>query len=403
MALAASLRNTQDTYPVVNQAVYPAYPATSGGSSRGSRTSSSSIGTPVATGGPYDAFNAAFKAAFGRPITQEEQSSNEFVETLSNDLFRLLPKDRLIGFSLDRLAALSNDDLIRLVPSVIPLFPNQRLLSFSKDYLDKVIQDPQRRSDLGLNVPTGGEDRPPLGQVPPPPIGQVPLPPQIPLPPQVPLPPQIPLPPLDPSQIPGRTFTPQFREGTAQDILGSFKGVDMPELDIQRLFPFVGSREVEPDPEMASANLLESAGIQAGRGNPFASFLQSSIPRFANIARVQNILQGGKGADPDVMRQAPRILGGGITGATGQGLISELARMARQYRDDPRQLTTEQSSYAERNLTDPASVLSTLSNFQDIAPDLRRSQQRVNQELLRRFSNVAGPTPNWTMWDWLRM
>ena len=357
----------------------PQGPGTEGPAPDGTAPSAGTNGTPAPTdaGGPYEAFNAAFQAAFGRPITQEEQSSNEFVETLSNEIFRLLPKDRLIGFSLDRLGKLSNDDLISLVPSVIPLFSNERLASFSQDYLDKAIQSRDRRKGLGLGVFTGGEDKP--------------------------APVRGPITPLDPSQIPGRAFTPQFGEGTAQELLGGFKGVDMPELDIKRLFPFVGSTGVAADPGMASANLMESAGIRAGRGNPFASFLESNIPQFANIARVQDILRGGKGADPDIMHQAPRILGGGITGATGQGLIGDLARMARQFRSDPRQLTTEQSSYAEGNLTDPENVLSTLSEFQDVAPDLRRSQSRVNQELLRRFRNVTGPTPNLTMWDWLRM
>ena len=58
-----------------------------------------------------------------------------------NEIIRLLPLDRLINLPLSRLQVLSNDQIIELIPDIIPLFPNERMLSFGNEYLLRYLPD----------------------------------------------------------------------------------------------------------------------------------------------------------------------------------------------------------------------------------------------------------------------
>ena len=199
-----------------------------------------------------------------------------------------------------------------------------------------------------------------------------------------------------PGMAPGASFNPVARTGTAQNLLGGFQMPNLPnELDLERLFPWIR------DPGTAAANALAQAGFTSNAGNPFTSFLEGEVPRMANIARMQNIIGGGGGQESDVSADMPRILGGGITRATGQGMIPQLAAMARQYQGTGGGLNTTQQAFSEQYLTKPEDVLSLLSGLQNLAPDLRTAQRRVNENTLRRYGNTAGGTPNASIWDFL--
>ena len=79
--------------------------------------------------GPYDKFQEVAIQKLGRPLTQEELNSNEFLYQLSNELVRLLPVDRLASFSSQRLMSLDNADLFALAmhnPNIINQMPGYR-------------------------------------------------------------------------------------------------------------------------------------------------------------------------------------------------------------------------------------------------------------------------------------
>ncbi|MSQ27219.1 MAG: hypothetical protein EXR51_03650 [Dehalococcoidia bacterium] len=58
-----------------------------------------------------------------------------------NEIIRLLPADRLMNLPLSRLQVLSNDQIIELIPDVISLFPNERMVSFGNEYLLRYLPD----------------------------------------------------------------------------------------------------------------------------------------------------------------------------------------------------------------------------------------------------------------------
>ena len=79
--------------------------------------------------GPYDKFQEVAIQKLGRPLTQQELDSNEFLYTLSNELVRLLPVDRLASFSSERLMSLDNADLFALSmhnPNIVNQMPGYR-------------------------------------------------------------------------------------------------------------------------------------------------------------------------------------------------------------------------------------------------------------------------------------
>jgi len=117
---------------------------------------------------PYAAFKVAFQKDYGRAITQEEMNLNESLIKLgiSNDLFRLLPLDRQMGFSSDRLGKLDNPDLQRLIehnPQVAGAFPTKFWEKFSNDWLAKVVgpflqtANPGEWSNIVTQNQIGGE------------------------------------------------------------------------------------------------------------------------------------------------------------------------------------------------------------------------------------------------------
>ena len=230
---------------------------------------------------------------------------------------------------------------------------------------------------------------------------------------------------------PGQVFSPTQRGGSAQDLLGNFQSPNIPNhLDLERLFPWI------TNPRMASENAMAQAGFVPGNSNPFTSFLGNELPDMANIARFQNILSGGGGQESDISASMPRIMGGGITRATGQTLLPGMADLARRYRagmsamtpeqaaearayfadpskatDDQRNriqgfltpggLNMTQSAFAAKYLDDPANALKFIGGLQNLAPDLRGAMQQVQQNQFNRFSNVAGGMPNASIWDFL--
>lgn len=230
---------------------------------------------------------------------------------------------------------------------------------------------------------------------------------------------------------PGYVFNPQQRQGSAQDLLGNYEtpaGLRN-NLDVRRLFPWLS------DPQGAAQNTLAQAGFNTGVDNPFTSFLEGELPQMANIARIQNIMAGGRGHNEDIQANAPRMLGGGITRSHGEGLMGGLVDMARRAQRGMGQLTDEQKAdaravfanpaataadrervqgylnpggltftqgaYADRYLTDPEEALKLRDSLLDLAPDLRQSQRRISQNRLRQFGNVAGGMPNASIWDFL--
>lgn len=115
--------------------------------------------------GEYDAFQAAVTQHMGRPLTQEELNNSPFLETLPNNLIRLLPPGRLEAFSSERLVQLDNADLFALVmanPNIANSIPGYRLTQgvqnsdgswsggLSSDQLRRVYQ---RAGEQGIGGP----------------------------------------------------------------------------------------------------------------------------------------------------------------------------------------------------------------------------------------------------------
>ena len=61
--------------------------------------------------------------------------------TLPNELLTLLPPKLLERLPLSRLTVLSNTEIVRLIPHIVQLFPNGRLLSFSNELLLSYLPD----------------------------------------------------------------------------------------------------------------------------------------------------------------------------------------------------------------------------------------------------------------------
>lgn len=189
------------------------------------------------------------------------------------------------------------------------------------------------------------------------------------------------------------------RSGTAQDILSSIQMPNIPNVgDVRRLFPWL------EDPKSAAATALEQGGFNLAKGNPFTSYLQNQLPRFANIARIQDILGGGAGREENIQAAIPRALGGGITSASGQGLIPQLAALARRASNKDTQggLTEHQKEFTKQYLTNAEDVVKFISGLSDVAPDLRSARQALDEENLRQYRNMAGGTgTNKSIWDFL--
>ena len=108
------------------------------------RVASEGVGASVGTD-PYVAFKEGFQQEYKRPITAEEMNDNGVLVNklgISNDLFRLLPLDRQMGFDAKRLALLDNTDLGKLMtfnPNVIGSFGTKRLSTFSNDFIQGTV------------------------------------------------------------------------------------------------------------------------------------------------------------------------------------------------------------------------------------------------------------------------
>ena len=194
---------------------------------------------------------------------------------------------------------------------------------------------------------------------------------------------------------PGTVFDPARKTGSFQDLVTGFNGINMPEADIERLFPFL------TDPTFAANNQLRQAGITPGAGNPFAEFLGGKLPQYNSIAYMQNVLGGGTGKETDIAGQTQRVLGGGITGASGEALLPQLADVARRYRADPTSVTTAQGAMYKEFLENPEKALSTLGTLRNVSPAMRGAVGSVNKDLLERFKNKAAANPNFTVFDFL--
>ncbi len=146
-----------------------------GGTGIGGSNTGGGFPTPTGTGGssarvpvggnsssddPYGAFQTAYKGsaqekAYG-PMDQDKLNSNEFLQQMPNDLFRLLPSGRLEGFSSQRLAKLPNEDiqeLIRFNPNLIGQFGADfwQKRGFSNDFMNgEVIPHLNRTDQKGL-------------------------------------------------------------------------------------------------------------------------------------------------------------------------------------------------------------------------------------------------------------
>ena len=94
---------------------------------------------------PYAAFKAEWAREFpNEPLTQDMLNDNAGLvkRGISNDLFRLLPLDRQMGFSTSRIALLDNTDQMALIaynPAVANDFPTSHWKTFSNDWLARVL------------------------------------------------------------------------------------------------------------------------------------------------------------------------------------------------------------------------------------------------------------------------
>ena len=115
---------------------------------------------PVAANDPYGAFMAVYKGskqekAYGA-ISQDMLNSNEFLEQLPNELFRLLPSARLESFSTQRLAKLPNEDIMALVrfnPNLVGGFGADfwSKRGFPQDFMQgEIIPHLERTDQVGL-------------------------------------------------------------------------------------------------------------------------------------------------------------------------------------------------------------------------------------------------------------
>lgn len=109
-------------------------------------TGANAAGTAADTG-PYDAFQTLHAQLLGRPASQDQLNSNEYLYTLSNELIRLLPAGRLETFDSARLIQLDNADLLTLIlhnPHIANQIPGYRL--------SRGVQRPDGAWSGGLSV-----------------------------------------------------------------------------------------------------------------------------------------------------------------------------------------------------------------------------------------------------------
>lgn len=95
----------------------------------------------------YDAFQQAYQQAFGRPATQEELNSTEYLSSLSLGIIRHLPLGRLESFPSGVLVQMDNADLFNLIrhnPNVANQIPGSRLT--------RGVQGPDGQWSGGMDV-----------------------------------------------------------------------------------------------------------------------------------------------------------------------------------------------------------------------------------------------------------
>ena len=132
-----------------------------------------------------------------------EKLDNSVLAQLDLETLGKLSDDRLLGNNAFKGAGFSNDVLLR--------FSNDRLKTFPKDALSKIISDPQRRIDLGIDPPPTPAEKTTEGQTRTIPASPVPAAAPIPVPgpvPSIPAP-SVPAPmatPPAPSKIPAASY-----------------------------------------------------------------------------------------------------------------------------------------------------------------------------------------------------
>ena len=317
---------------------------------------------------PYGAFKHLFEQQIGRPISQAEMNSNEFLQGLSNELLRALPVDRLRGFSLDRLGLLPNEDIQSLVPDLIPQMSNERVGTMSKGYLAKVITDPTRRRELGLpevlaasGSPTDGkavaaDTGPRTGQD------------------------------TSDNRMPIRPL----HEIIGGQGVGGIPGMN--DLEAQKYFDF------NSDPAGAGRNIARAFGLDPNAGNPFTEMLPSFIAPLARTSLMQ--LQADSSTAPSTTDQATavaRALSGGslnpFKGQAGPDFLNKMLGIQDRYMNGG-QLSAGQLGLAEQ-LKDPKEAFDAFLDVQGggLSPVFRGHpgvRQGVYNTLYDRWRNSAG-------------
>ena len=310
------------------------------------------------------AFLEALTAA-GIENPESYLQDSRMLATLPNEILRTLPRSITGQMDLGRLGTMSNEDLLERFRDLIPKMANDRLESFGQNDLSGVLTDPNRRIAVGLDPFQNPDNSPARTGVQSGVLG------------------------------PGYGLSPGAKRGTLQDIISTFSGIDLPnELDVDRIFNFT------EDPENASLNLLQAAGINPSTGNPLTGALSREIPRYAEIARIQDILGGGRGDNANIVSQAPRLLGGGINRSSGEALIPQIADLHRRYASGAQGLTDSQSAFAKSYLDDPSKALGLIGGLKNVSPDLRSGQKQANRDALRRYNNNPGGV-NRSIFDFL--
>ena len=356
-----------------------------GTTGRNPRTSAGA--RPSTDNNSYEAFKTAFRTSNGRDITQDELNSNEFLASLSNELFRLLPGGRQVGFDAKRLSLLDNSDLIKIInhnPQILGSFSADRLSTFSIDEINRFIgyvDGSQLANDLRDVVTRAGGTPPTRGTGQSPPAGGTG--------PSTNLP--------SGGVIPGIPFTPSLRTGSAQDILGQgLQTGSLSDLDINNYFPFV------TDPQYAARNIARGFGFNTDIGNPFVDFLTGMIPNLVSRTRFQNILGGRPGLDTQTLKDLPGVLRTGTTGLGGSDFVTGLRELQRKDSVNPETLNAEQRGLGAR-LTDNEEAFNFYMLGQDISPDLNTPELRraIRNSTLDRYRNLAGSSPGKSYLDFL--
>ena len=127
------------------------------------------------------------------------------------------------------------------------------------------------------------------------------------------------------------------------------------------------------------------------------------MPGTIERLRMQQIMGGGSGTDPETMKQISG-LGAGAFGSTqvGPEFLTGMRDLQARYRANPTALSENQRRLAEKSL-DPDQAYGMFQMGQNLAPDLNNAalQRKMHQTMLDRYRNQAAGKPGLSYLDFL--